>query len=80
VTYLLLVGAVLLLGSIGAFFLYVPLLTVASIVVILLGMAIMFFIGARVGGRQSLKLRLIQNESADCDVKVAPALAVPRDE
>jgi len=57
---LLLFGAVMLVGSIGAFFLYIPFLSVASVVVILLGLALTFVIGARVGGTQVVRLHLIE--------------------
>lgn len=56
----LVLGAVLLTGSIGAFLLYVPFLPIAIVVVILLGLALAFLIGARVGGTQVLRLHLIQ--------------------
>ena len=52
--------AVLLAGSIGAFLLYIPLLPIAMVVVILLGMALAFLIGARVGGDQVLRLHLVK--------------------
>ena len=78
---LLVMGAALLVGSVGAFLLYIPFLPVAIVVVILLGMALTFLIGARVGGTQILRLHLIKqrirrlrlrrNSSSD-DVK-APA-------
>ncbi len=80
-------GAVLLMGSIGAFFLYVPFLPIAGVVVILLGMALTFLIGARVGSDRVLRLRLMEQRvrrfrrNAPCDdVKAPPALAAPSDE
>jgi hypothetical protein len=57
---LLVLGAVLLTASIGAFLLYIPFLPIAIVVVILLGLALTFLIGARVGGTQVLRLHLIQ--------------------
>lgn len=57
---LLVFGAVLLAGSIGAFLFYVPFLPVTIIAVILLGMVLTFLIGARVGGTQVLRLHLIE--------------------
>jgi hypothetical protein len=86
---LLVLGAVLLLGSIGAFLLYIPFLPVAIVVVILLGMALTFLIGARVGGTQILRLHLIKQRirrlrlrpnTSSNDVKAPPALAAPLDE
>jgi hypothetical protein len=85
---LLLVGAVLLVGSIGAFFLYIPFLPVASVVVILLGLALTFLIGARVGGTRVLRSRLVElrarrlrrRRNSPRDVKAPPALAAPSHE
>ena len=50
-------GAVLLLGSIGAFFLYIPFLHIAAVVVILLGMVLAFLSGVWLGGTRILRLR-----------------------
>jgi hypothetical protein len=47
--YLLILLAVLLLGSIGAFFLYVPILPVLEVVVILIALAGMFMLGFEAG-------------------------------
>ena len=85
---LLLFGAALLVSSIGAFFLYIPFLPIASVVVILLGMGLTFLIGARVGGTRVLRLRLIElrarrlrrRRNLPNDVKALPALAAPLDE
>lgn len=57
---LLVLAAVLLLASVGAFLLYVPFLSIAIVVVVMLGMALTFLIGARVGGTQVLRLHLIK--------------------
>jgi hypothetical protein len=43
--------AILFLGSIGAFFLYVPVLTVFSVVTLLLGLGLMFALGILTGRR-----------------------------
>ena len=86
---LMVLGAVLLVGSIGAFLLYIPFLPIAIVVVILLGMALTFLIGARVGGTQILRLHLIKQRirrlrlgrnSPHDDVKAPLALAAPLDE
>ena len=45
--YLLILLAVLLLGSIGAFFLFVAILPVIAIVSVLIGLAAMFWLGFR---------------------------------
>ena len=54
---LLAFGAVLLLGSIGAFFLYIPFLPIAAMVVIILGMALTFLIGVWVGSTRIRRRR-----------------------
>lgn len=85
---LLLFGAVMLIGSIGAFFLYIPFLPVASVVVILLGLTLTFLIGARVGGTRVLRLRRIvlrarrlrRRRKPPADAKGPAALAAPRHE
>ena len=85
---LLLFGAVMLIGSIGAFFLYIPFLSVASVVVILLGLALTFVIGARVGGTRVLRLRLIElrarrlrrRRNSPGDANAPTAQAAPTDE
>ena len=50
-------GAVLLLGSIGAFFLYIPFLPIAVVVVVFLGMAVTFLIGVWVGSTRVWRRR-----------------------
>jgi hypothetical protein len=50
-------GALLLLGSMGAFFLYIPFLPIAVVVAILLGMALAFLMGVWVGATRTLQLR-----------------------
>jgi hypothetical protein len=50
-------GALLLLGSMGAFFLYIPLLPIAVVVAILLGMALAFLLGVWVGVTRTMELR-----------------------
>jgi len=42
--------ALLLLGSIGAFLLYVPILSIAVVISILLGMSLAFLLGLWAGG------------------------------
>ena len=54
---LLAFGTVLLLGSIGAFFLYIPFLPIAVVVVIFLGMALTFLVGVWVGGTRVRRRR-----------------------
>jgi hypothetical protein len=46
-------SAALLLGAIGAFFLMVPLLPLATVICILVGLMLMFGLGAQVGARAS---------------------------
>jgi len=50
-------GALLLLGSIGAFFLYIPFLHIAVVVVMILGMTLAFLIGVWVGSTRVRRLR-----------------------
>lgn len=57
---ILLVGAVLLVGSIGAFFLYIRFVSILGVAVILAGLGLTFLIGARVGGTRILRLRRIE--------------------
>jgi ABC-type dipeptide/oligopeptide/nickel transport system permease subunit len=51
-------GAVLLLGSIGAFFFYIPFLPVAVVVVMMLGLALTFMIGIWMGSTRIVRLRV----------------------
>jgi len=48
---LLVCSGALFLGSIGAFFLFVPLFSVATVVLMLLGLTLMFWLGVQVGAR-----------------------------
>jgi hypothetical protein len=48
---------VLVLGSLGTFFLYVPILPLAVVVTILLGFILMFILGVQAGGRRIRVLR-----------------------
>ena len=41
----------LFLGTLGAFLLFVPLLSIASVALILMGLGLMFWIGFRIGRR-----------------------------
>src|ERR1700694_2020188 len=50
-------GALLLVGSMGGFFLYIPFLPVAVVVAILLGMALAFLSGVWMGSTRILRLR-----------------------
>jgi hypothetical protein len=67
----------LLVDCIGVFLLYIPLLPIAIVVVILLGMALTFQTGARVGGTQVLRRR--RNATSD-DINAPLALAERLDE
>jgi hypothetical protein len=48
---LLIASGALLLASTGAFFLYVPPLSIATVVLILVGLTLMFGLGFQAGGR-----------------------------
>jgi membrane protein DedA with SNARE-associated domain len=50
-------GGLLLLGSIGAFFLYIPVLPIAVVLVVILGMALTFLIGVWVGSARIRRRR-----------------------
>ena len=53
---LLILLPLLLLGSIGAFFLYVPILPTIAVTVILIGLVTMFLLGVRVAQAYSLTI------------------------
>jgi hypothetical protein len=53
--YLLSCLGALFAASIGAFLLYVPIMPLAAIVVVLLGMVLMFFLGLHLGGQEMLR-------------------------
>lgn len=42
----------LILGSLGTFFLYVPILPFAATVVVMIGLILMFILGVQTGGRR----------------------------
>ncbi len=52
---------VLILGSLGAFFLYVPILPVAAAVTIMLALILMFVLGVQTGGR---RIRVLRRKNA----------------
>jgi hypothetical protein len=54
--YLLSSLGALFAASIGAFLLYVPILPLAAIVVVLLGMVLMFFLGLHLGSQEILRI------------------------
>ena len=68
-------GAVLLLGSIGAFFLYIPFLSIAVVVVILLGMVLTFLSGLWLGGTRILRLR--RNKKRRRRARLGPEATAP---
>ncbi len=51
---LLALSGALFLGSIGAFFFFVPLLSIATMVSILVGLTVMFWLGVQVGSQRML--------------------------
>jgi hypothetical protein len=51
IRFLLASSGLLFLGSMGAFFLFVPLLSVATVACILMGLMLMFGLGIQVGTR-----------------------------
>jgi hypothetical protein len=58
--YLLIVLAVLLLGSIGAFFLFVAILPVIAIASVLIGLAAMFWLGFHTGRKPEVRDLTVQ--------------------
>ena len=54
-------AAVSLLGSIGAFLLYVPAMASVVVVTILLGLVLMFILGFQAGGR---RIRILRRRKA----------------
>jgi hypothetical protein len=56
--------AVLFVGSVGAFLLYVPALTVITVVTLLLGLGLMFALGM-LTGRRSRKLSIFTPHNAN---------------
>ena len=50
-----------MLGSLGAFLLYVPILPFAAVVTILLGLILMFILGVHTGGR---RIRVLRRKNA----------------
>ena len=64
-------GALLLLGSMGAFFLYIPFLPIAVVVAMLLGMVLAFLLGAWVGATRIPRLRSAGGSLGDADVMMA---------
>jgi hypothetical protein len=52
---------ILFLGSIGTFFLYVPILPVAAAVTIMLALILMFILGVQTGGR---RIRVLRRKNA----------------
>lgn len=52
---------ILILGSLGTFFLYVPILPVAAAVTIMLALILMFILGVQTGGR---RIRVLRRKNA----------------
>jgi hypothetical protein len=52
---------VLILGSLGTFFLYVPILPFAAVVTVVIGLTLMFLLGEQTGGR---RIRVFRRKSA----------------
>jgi hypothetical protein len=52
---------ILILGSLGTFFLYVPILPVAAAVTIMLALILMFILGVQTGGR---RIRVFRRKNA----------------
>ena len=72
---LLILLPLLLLGSIGAFFLYVPILPTIAVTVILVGLVTMFLLGVRVA--QAYSLTILSPEAPDLEASVSSRGSVP---
>ena len=72
---LLVLLPLLLLGSIGAFFLYVPILPTLAVTVILLGLVTMFLLGVRVA--QAYNLTIVSPQPPDFDESSDPTASIP---
>ena len=53
---------VLLAGSIGAFLLYVPILPLAAVVLVLLGLILMFFLGLYLGVHETSPIGSVKQQ------------------
>ncbi len=51
---------VLVLGTLGAFLLYVPILPFAAVITVLVGLILMFILGVQTGGR---RIRILRRKS-----------------
>jgi hypothetical protein len=58
--YLLLFIALIWMAGVGAFFLYVPLLSVVSAALVLTGFAVMFVLGVHIGSVASIETELLE--------------------
>jgi hypothetical protein len=63
--FLLASSGALFLGSVGAFFLFVPLLSIMTVVWILMGLMLMFGLGIQVGAQGMLPSKALENARGD---------------
>jgi hypothetical protein len=61
--FLLIASGALFLASTGAFFLYVPPLSIATVVLILVGLTLMFGLGFQAGGQGMVPREAIGNQA-----------------
>ena len=73
--FLLVLLALLLLGSIGAFFLYVPILPTIAVTVILIGLVTMFLLGVRVA--QANNLTTLSHHARDMEASAVSPESIP---
>jgi hypothetical protein len=57
--FLLAFSGALFVGSIGAFFLFVPPLVISTVALVLMGFALMFVLGVQVGTRSRLPVESV---------------------
>lgn len=60
--FLLTASAALFLASTGAFLLYVPPLSIATVVLILVGLTLMFGLGFQAGGQGMVPIQTAENQ------------------
>ena len=60
--FLLMGSGALFLASTGAFFLYIPPLSIATVVLILVGLTLMFGLGFQAGGQGMVPIEIAENQ------------------
>jgi len=71
--FLLAFSGALFLGSIGAFFLFVPPLLIATVALLSMGFMLMFALGVQVGTRSRLPTDSVGGDALSQPVEIGPA-------